>query len=72
MKTVKIKVAVAVDPEGGWMASGWSDRNGEPVEEAMENCIDDFGGNEAKYWLEAELPIPKEMTVQATVVESDD
>lgn len=67
-KTVKIRVAVAVDPSGDWYAAGWSMYNGEPNSvEAMDEAIDGVESGEACYWLEAELPIPEFPTVQAKV-----
>ncbi len=60
MKTVKVRIAVAVDPSGRWNASGWLTRDGKNAEgEAMDIAIDGVNEGEAKYWVEAELPIPE-------------
>lgn len=66
MKTVKVRIAVAVDPEGNWSSAGWSNgRDGDKMGIACETV----GTGEARYWLEAELAIPDSSIVQATVTE---
>lgn len=67
MKTVKVRVAVAVDPTGKWNASGWNADNGEPVEDAMDIAIEGVGEGATRYWLEAELPVPEVQTVTAKI-----
>lgn len=64
MATVKVRIAVAVDPEGDWNSCGWKDGD---VKDAMGICVDTLGSGEARYWLEAELPIPEIATIHATV-----
>ena len=72
MKTVKVKIAVAVDPTGKWSASGWSMQNGEPAErEAMDIAIDGVDEGEVGYWLEAEVPIPETEIISAKVLPAD-
>lgn len=63
-KTVKVRIAVAVDPSGDWNASGW---RGCDDQTAMGNTLDTLNEGEARYWLEAELPIPQVTTVAAEV-----
>jgi hypothetical protein len=71
-KTVKVRIAVAVDPEGNWNSCGWSDA---PSDKSMTDIAADMvGDGEAHFWLTAELPIPVvrevgevEAKVEATV-----
>lgn len=67
MKTVKVRIAVAVDPKGLWSASGWS-FNGRPmIEEPMDIAIDGVGEGEARYWITAEIPVPEVREVEGVV-----
>jgi hypothetical protein len=68
MKTVKVRIAVAVDPSGDWSASGWLKRDGKVAEgEAMDIAIDGVNEGEARYWVEAELPIPEPQVFTGSV-----
>ena len=66
MKTVKVRIAVAVDPDGDWHACGWS---GSSDETMMRTAVDTIAEGERRYWIEAELEVPDAAaaTVQATV-----
>jgi len=66
-KTVKVRIAVAVDPSGEWSATGWHEASDELM---MECARDSVADGEALYWLEAELAIPEPETVQASVTEA--
>jgi len=63
-KTVKVKIAVAVDPKGRWYAQGSGDTatgfvypmNHDELLETVD--IDQCGPNEALFWITAELPVP--------------
>lgn len=73
MKTVKVRIAVAVASNGEWSAVGWSSKS-DPQRydrNAWENAIEeltDATGVVLGYWLEAELPSPEMETVQAKVI----
>lgn len=64
MKTVKVRIAVAVDPKGRWYAMGapgFPRNHGELLETVdMDQC----GPNEALFWVTAELPIPEVQEVE--------
>ena len=63
MKT-KVRIAVAVDPNGDWNSAGWkttSDR------EKMELATEPLEPGEARYWLEADLDVPEIRTATPTV-----
>jgi hypothetical protein len=63
-ETVKVRIAVAVDPEGSWRACGW---DGLDEQEALAHCVDYLGTGTARYILTAELPVPKVSEVEARV-----
>lgn len=73
-KSVKVRIAVAVDCNGSWNCAG-----GDYMEEKdLQGCVCDgleFG--ERHYWLEAELEVPEPLkppevpTVSAKVCEAD-
>ena len=65
-KTVRVRIAVAVDPSGRWNASGWSTA---PTGMEAELAIDGVGEGERLFWVEADLPIPVEQVVEGQVSE---
>ena len=54
--TVKVRIAVAVDGSGNYIA--YSDVWKKSWEDCMELMLDDLEPGEARYWVEAELPLP--------------
>lgn len=64
MKTVKVRIAVAVDSDGDWSASGWK---GARDYHAMGTAVDGVGDNASRYWITAELPIPEAPTIAGSV-----
>jgi hypothetical protein len=71
MTKVKVRVAVAIDADGNWSASGWGNENGIQDEAAARDIA--IGSTEKDpykvYWLTAELDIPtiEDSTVFANV-----
>ena len=63
-KTVKVRIAVAVDPSGNWESCGW---RGSSDEEAMDVAVESVGTSEARYLVTAELPIPEAVEVAGKV-----
>lgn len=62
---IKVRIAVAVDPCGDWSSCGWgSMKKRIPDDELMGNAIDSIASGEARYFLEAELELPKGQTIQ--------
>lgn len=51
--TVKVRIAVAVAPEGEWMWAGWP--------------LKGKGHKDRPYWVTAELPIPQTVEVEGEV-----
>lgn len=67
-KTVKVRIPVAVDPQGRWYAHGYPTiRNHDELLETTD--FDTIGPNEALYWITAELAVP-EVAEVAGVVET--
>lgn len=64
MRTVKVRIAVAIDPKGNWNACGGQ---GMPDDESMSLAVDAVADGEARYFLEADLAIPEAPTIQAKV-----
>lgn len=63
-KTVRVRIAVAVDHTGDWYAYGARDSA-----DSMSSAIDGVLDGEARYWVEADLPIPTIPVVAGTVSE---
>lgn len=72
MKTVKVRIAVAVDRKGDWSSAGWNTSYDDAryARDAFGSAVENLDEGEARYWLEAELPIPEDSAtvVQATVL----
>lgn len=72
MKTVKVRIALAVDHKGDWCANGWSTKSDAKRYEAdaFGCAVENIEPGEARYWIEAEVQVPERLvgTVQATVV----
>ena len=66
MKTVKVRIAVAVDRNGMWNACGWT---GAKNEDMRKMAVDVVGAGDRVFWLEAQLPIPEELVIRADVTE---
>ena len=59
MKTVKVRIALEIGPEGDWHAYGY----GAPGSKSEEfnSVMDSFDAIEdaARHWIEAEVPVPE-------------
>lgn len=62
MKTVKVRIAVAVEPTGYWVASGEKGSSG-----SMDVVVDCVKSGEARYWVTAELQVPEAKEVAGIV-----
>lgn len=63
---VKIRIALAVDADGGWNASGWSKMDEKDAQNiALEGCKDDFP---ALYWVETEVDTPEDSATRVEAV----
>jgi len=69
MTTVRVRIAVAVDPQGNWNAAGWKVHGHQPEEREFLFCALEGldSSEESCFWVEADLPIPEIQTVQGEV-----
>ena len=57
-KTIRVRIAVAIDSGGEWNANGWGGA-GEPYSPQAEAMAREaVGGDAAVHWIEADLPVP--------------
>jgi hypothetical protein len=57
-RTIRVRIAVAIDSGGEWNANGWGGA-GEPYSpDAMAMARECVGADAAVYWIEADLPVP--------------
>lgn len=68
MKTVKVRIAVAVDTDGCFAAIGWDPADSAVKPQAEERMIwrarDLLGAMAAPiHWVEAEIPVPDEIPI---------
>lgn len=64
-ETIKVRIAVAVNAKGKWEAAG-----GDNYSESWiaTDCRNHLSGESCVVWVEAEVPVPVEQTVQGEVV----
>jgi len=61
MKTVRVRIAVTVDPDGNWRSAGWKESGYGDDERDIRDCVEENADDMAKlYWIEADVPIPEE------------
>jgi len=70
MKTVRVRIAMTVDPDGGWRSAGWKESGYGDEERDMRDCVEENADDMAKfYWIEADVPIPEaESVIQGEVI----
>jgi hypothetical protein len=67
MKTIKVRIACVINERGKWSASGWKTKDQAMMDVAVDML--DEGGNESRFWITAELPIPEVSEVAGRVEE---
>lgn len=67
MRTVKVRIAVAVDSDGRWSAYAYSDEFGVVKTTHDDVFVDDMKDGEARYFVTAELPVPEAVDVEGSV-----
>lgn len=60
MKTVKVRIAVAVDKNGGWGSCGWTGASDSDLQDAAYEQTPDTPI--LVTWVEAEIPLPQTVT----------
>lgn len=66
---VTVRIAVAVDPSGDWNSSGWGSASDT---QKMDLAVETVGSGERRYWLTAELEVPKIQDVPAAITPADE
>jgi hypothetical protein len=69
-KMIKCRIALAVDPSGGWSAAGHNVEREPAKWEKFDYILDGIDDGEARYWIEVEVPVPETTTVQGIVTEA--
>lgn len=71
MKTVRVKIAVAVNTNGNWAANGFGGDNSKSKSSldimksiARESLDYDSTPEMVVHWIEADVPIPESQTIQ--------
>ncbi len=64
MATVKVRIPIAIDTKGRWIAHNWGDVSGKVGVENHDHLLelydyDTIGPNERLHWIVAEIPIPE-------------
>lgn len=73
-RTVRVRIAVAVDSEGNWYSVGWKRKrmlevNPKYLRHCERLATDRVGTIRNVYWLTADLPIPEPAEIEAQVEE---
>ncbi len=63
-RTVRVRIAVAVDDDGDWQAFGGSGYADHKLSEYVKARV---GQQHSMHWVEAELPVPQVRTVRGEV-----
>lgn len=76
MKTIRVRIPIAVTNEGFWFATN-RDENGAPQDLYSEYSVrkymsEHFGPDFVQLsWIEADVPVPDEATVEGRVVDEN-
>jgi hypothetical protein len=57
--TIRVRIAVAVDPGGEWNANGWGGLDTPCDADAMRMALEQVGPGAAEYWIETEVVVPE-------------
>ncbi len=73
MKTIRVRISVAVDESGCYSCAGWTQIDSNEVhDKETRNAAMDFlsepNGAEAFYIVEADIPLPASETIKGTVI----
>lgn len=68
MKTVRVRIAVAVSDDLSWSASGWSSNDKRYDVAAKDSAVDSVPRSVcAVHFIEADVPVPEPMTISGEV-----
>lgn len=77
MKTMTIKILVAVGSNGDWAASGWGQKDKTPDKVSIETmkgiASDNLEADQYHHyvWVDAEVPIPEISTIFGTAIKTE-
>jgi hypothetical protein len=55
---MKIRIAVAVSPDGEWNSAGWGGKHEVTDHDKMQIAIEPIPSGEARYFIEVEVELP--------------
>ena len=63
----KVRIALAIDTEGDWNATGWGNVRKLPMAdtELMNVACDTIGTGESRYFVEVEIEMPEVKVIEA-------
>lgn len=67
-KTIKVRIACAVDIDGDWSARGWKNASNSQMTNDVTSDIWHPNGLKV-HWIEAEVPVPERTTIKGEVNE---
>ena len=68
---IKVRIALAVAPDGQWNCAGWCMNREISDKEKMDLAVTDLPTGEAHYFLEAWVDVPNVTIVDATVIKEE-
>lgn len=69
--TQRVRIAVCIDSDGNWVASGWSGGSEKQLASSAEDyhgLLDDGTYLRVVHWVEADVPVPAAAVVEGRVV----
>lgn len=67
MRTVKVRIACAVNSRGEYHAQGWAGAEGEEAKDAIWDALEPDPGGEVVHWITAEVPVPEAVELAGTL-----
>jgi hypothetical protein len=69
MKTIRVRIAVAVDPGGSWSSCGWQHADNAPRsdEDKAMDALDTMSAAAVVHFVEADIPLPTTETIEGEV-----
>lgn len=69
-ETVRVRIAVSVNADGGWVAEGESSQPDSIIAKHLQDCLVDPRSEDVLHWVEADLPTS--VTVEGVVSDATD
>ena len=66
-KTIRVRIAVCVAPDGEWNSAGWSGAHGQNKDEELASmAIDPMPVAVSVHFIEADIPLPQTIAAEVT------